>query len=393
MARTKQYPGSVEPRGNGYRVTLYVNGQRHRFTLANVSEVEAQNYAKAQHDKLERRAARLAAGIAAVDHFSELLEDYETKRLPDLGRGTRISYTNTFAVLRAFFVDELGDPALDSIRRAHVQQFATWRPKYQRRKGKRPGPKTVARDLRVLRLLFNYAVELEFMDANPAARFKAPPADDREPVILSPDQFDRLLEAAGDRPMLRLWFLVLGETGARAFSEALRLRWDDVDLAGGFIKVVSGRDGHRTKSGRSRWCPMTPRLAAAMREHFATYRFATYKGRATPWVFHHTTTRYLPARNGKRRGFRAGDRIRSFKRTAQAAIKRAKLPAGFRPHDLRHTRVTTWLAKGANVVHVKEAVGHSDIRTTMGYSHLAREHLRSLVEDRPEREALKELAT
>jgi site-specific recombinase XerD len=30
-------------------------------------------------------------------------------------------------------------------------------------------------------------------------------------------------------------------------------------------------------------------------------------------------------------------------------------------------------------VHVKEAMGHSDLRTTMGYTHLAREHLESLV--------------
>ena len=32
---------------------------------------------------------------------------------------------------------------------------------------------------------------------------------------------------------------------------------------------------------------------------------------------------------------------------------------------------------------VKEAMGHSAIQTTMGYTHLAREHLRSLVEERP----------
>lgn len=31
----------------------------------------------------------------------------------------------------------------------------------------------------------------------------------------------------------------------------------------------------------------------------------------------------------------------------------------FRPHDLRHRRVTTWLAGEKNPVHVKEAMGHS----------------------------------
>ncbi len=44
---------------------------------------------------------------------------------------------------------------------------------------------------------------------------------------------------------------------------------------------------------------------------------------------------------------------------------------------------------------VKEALGHADLRTTMAYTHLARENLRGLVEQDPrqdEREALKDLA-
>ncbi len=41
---------------------------------------------------------------------------------------------------------------------------------------------------------------------------------------------------------------------------------------------------------------------------------------------------------------------------------------------------SAWLAAGGNPVHVKEAPGHSDLRTTMGYTHLAKEHLRSLVD-------------
>ena len=56
-------------------------------------------------------------------------------------------------------------------------------------------------------------------------------------------------------------------------------------------------------------------------------------------------------------------------------------------HDLRHRRITTWLGDGKSAVLVKEAVGHSDLRTTMAYTHLSREHLRALVsgsEDRPQ---------
>ena len=32
---------------------------------------------------------------------------------------------------------------------------------------------------------------------------------------------------------------------------------------------------------------------------------------------------------------------------------------------------------------VREALGHSDLRTTMSYTHLAREHLRDLVAEPP----------
>jgi site-specific recombinase XerD len=118
---------------------------------------------------------------------------------------------------------------------------------------------------------------------------------------------------------------------------------------------------------------MTPRLVAAMRAHFAAFRFArTPAGKPIPWTFHQTRARRRAA---------IGDRIQSMRSGFARAAERAKLDAELHQHDLRHMRIKTWLAEGKNTVHVKEAVGHSDLRTTMGYTHLAREHLRSLVEE------------
>ncbi len=95
------------------------------------------------------------------------------------------------------------------------------------------------------------------------------------------------------------------------------------------------------------------------------------RGARSPWVFHHIETR---------RQHRAGERVGSFYDSLAKAAKIAKTPTGFRPHDLRHRRVTTWLAEGRDVVLVKEAMGHSDLRVTMAYTHLAREHLTALTE-------------
>lgn len=55
-----------------------------------------------------------------------------------------------------------------------------------------------------------------------------------------------------------------------------------------------------------------------------------------------------------------------------------EFPAGLRMHDLRHRCGTDLLARGADVVKVQAMLGHSDVRTTMRYCHLSREHLRGL---------------
>ena len=117
---------------------------------------------------------------------------------------------------------------------------------------------------------------------------------------------------------------------------------------------------------------MSGRLKGAIREHLAQFRLASYGGKQSRWVFHHTQTRRHAA---------AGDRLRSLRNSFRAAAARAGLPPTLRQHDLRHRRAMKWLAEGHSPVHVKEALGHADLRTTMGYAHLAREHLRALVDD------------
>ena len=97
----------------------------------------------------------------------------------------------------------------------------------------------------------------------------------------------------------------------------------------------------------------------------------TYKGRRSEWVFHHTLTQ---------RGAVAGERIQSLHRAFASAAKRAGLPEDLRQHDLRHRRVTTWLADGKSPVLVQKAMGHADLATTMGYTHLVDDDLLALVE-------------
>lgn len=386
MPKTKRYPGHIEQRGGSFRVELSVAGERHRYALKDVSRREAEAFAKRKGDELAEAARRRTLGLPDPLACSGLLKKYEAERLPLLAPKTRATYASSIRIFRRYFVDELGDPAVDAIQPAHLTQYATWRRTHPAKGTGTVSARTVAKDLVLLHSLFAFAIELGMRPDNPASkeRVKRPKVTTRDPVLLKDGELERLLAECRDHDMLRLYVLLLAETGARAVSEALRLKWSDVDLEGGFVRITSDRT-HRTKSGKGRWVPMTPRLRAAMREHFARYRLAVYDGRRAEYVFHHVRSR---------RTATAGARIRDIRASFASAIRRAKLPDGFRPHDLRHRRVTTWLAAGKDVTHVKEAMGHASLQTTMGYTHLAREHLRSLVDqdDGDEKAAARKLA-
>jgi len=377
MARTKKHPGTIEPRGGSFRITLYIDGVRHRFNEKLADRKAAETFARDKHEELTRKAQRTRSGLPGETTFSELLEMYKRDELPTLSAGTQRAYKDSLDPIERYFVTELADPTLEKIHARHVRTYLSWR-RTQRRAGKHQkagsepvGNRTLQKDRAVLHRMFEFADQLELRDGNPVSRVEQPKADSRSPVLLSADQVEALLTACEPRPMLALYALVLLETGARCQSEALHLQWSDVDLVDGFIEIRSGREGHRTKSGKSRFVPMTPRLTAAMRSHFARYRFASYDGKASPWVFHHLVSKYK---------CKAGERIKSLRHSFNEAAAEAGIPDEFHQHDLRHLRATSWLAAGGNVAHVKEALGHSDLRTTMIYQHLSKQHLKSLVQ-------------
>jgi site-specific recombinase XerD len=387
MGRRRRVPGTIERRGDTHRVRLRIGGKRYVYTVKTTDRRVADEFAIKKDRELRGQAERRTAGLVTGMRLSALLKEYETNVMPALAEGTQAAYSDSLKLLRRYFVEpgeeevfkdgealpaHRQDPAIDTVRAAHVQAYMTWR-RTHRLDGEATAThnRTIQKDRAVLHRIFDYADRLEYRDGNPVGRVEPPRADERDPVILSDVQYESLLTECERWPMLRLYALILGETGARCKSEVMWLRWEDVHLDDGFLSIVTGRNGHRTKGGKTRWVPMTARLVAAMREHFARYRFAQYGGQPTPWVFHHEISR---ARH------ESGKRIRSLHRSFASAALRAKLPEGLHQHDLRHRRVTTWLADGADVTKVKEAVGHSDIRTTMRYTHLAKEHLRSLVD-------------
>lgn len=377
-----KHPGNIEKHGTSWRVRLCVNGHRYRYTLPDYTKEQAEEFARQKDAELRRRAGK---GLPGPMRFSELLTRYREDGMADLSPNSVKTYGVSLDAFETYFVKEGGDPFAHEIGRGHVNAFMTWRRNRTpagKRRSKPLTARSVAKDRVVLHVLFAFAEQFEIVETNPVSKTEAPEGDQREPLILDADQYEALLAACEGRPMLALYTLVLGETGVRCDSEALWLRWSDVDLERGFLTVESVRKGQRTKSGKSRKVPMTPRLREAMRAHMAAYRMRTYGGKRTEWIFHHELDR---------RHAKAGARLKSLRRAFAGAVKRAGLPEDLNQHDLRHRRVTEWLRQGHPAHKVQKAMGHSDLRTTLHYEHMVEDDLLSLVEE-PTAEDLRELA-
>jgi integrase len=111
-----------------------------------------------------------------------------------------------------------------------------------------------------LHSLFGYGVKLGACVANPVAGIDSQKVVRPAPVILTPAKLSALLTAcAGDGEMLA--FIAIGAFAGLRRAEIERLRWEDVNLARGFVTVGA----QNAKTGKRRLVP----VCAALRKWLA----------------------------------------------------------------------------------------------------------------------------
>ncbi len=209
---------------------------------------------------------------------------------------------------------------------------------------------------------------------NVATLVDAPRVRRHEITPLTPEHAKTLIAASADDRHRALWITALG-TGLRQ-GELLALRWEDVDLEAGRLRVrhsLANVDGTLTlqepKTDRSRRSLVLPEsVTVALRAHRTRQKmdqlvagsrwadsghvFATMLGRP-----HHAAT---------------------ITRCFQAALDRAELPR-VRFHDLRHSAATFLLAQGMTLEDVKNQLGHSTIVLTSNtYGHVLEQRKRQV---------------
>src|SRR4051812_24963161 len=168
--------------------------------------------------------------------------------------------------------------------------------------------------------------------------------------VLEPEEVWALVRAADDEQDAAI-YLTAAFTGMR-MGELRALRWRDVDFARSLVRVRASYSLKwltTPKSGKVRAVPLAPDVAGALARLGQRQRWTAEEDLVFP---------------GELGGFLCDSALR---RRYKAALARAGLRR-LRFHDLRHTFGTRMIAV-ADIVRVKEWMGHADVQTTMRYLH------------------------
>jgi len=224
-------------------------------------------------------------------------------------------------------------------------------------------PHTVSLRVRGLKRLFVYLVETQQLLASPLEHWRERRIDALPGPTLTEAEAARLCDAPSpslpmgvrDRALLELLFA----TGLRR-QEVVGLAVVDVDLAAGLVRVRHG------KGGAERLVPLTGAARERLGEYLAHVRprlvCRRRRGAGVPAVF--------LGRSGQ--PLTAGALVQILLRAAAAAgLARVSC------HTLRRTMATALLRGGADVRSVAEILGHRRLSTTVRYTRLTIDDVRT----------------
>ncbi len=227
-------------------------------------------------------------------------------------------------------------------------------------------PSSVARRLSAVKMFYKYLLKKNWVEKNPASNLRPPKQERPLPVYVPTDEIEKILkydflEGVEGSPELvrnRLIFAMLYECGLRR-SELAGLLDVNVDSKAKQLKVLG-------KGNKMRVVP----FGDSLNEMIADWRekrqeilvdcenfFVTLKGKAMKGIdvyqVVHKALEVVP--NLSRRG----------------------------AHALRHSFATDMLNAGADLLAIKELMGHASISTTVKYTHTSFEQLKQLYNAHP----------
>ncbi len=215
---------------------------------------------------------------------------------------------------------------------------------------------TISRKLSTLRHYFMFAVRNNFTEKNPIARIPNPKVKRKLPETINVDSYGNIfsfveenIESPEAEKVKAIFELLYG--CALRVSELCSLNMTDIDLYSSSVKVFG-------KGSKVRIVPLGTKSLEVLKRYFATLD----KGAAQKQLFSDDE----------------GNRITRHYvyRLVKKCLKHVTDIEKKSPHILRHSAATHMLDNEADIMAVKEILGHENLSTTQIYTHVSIERLK-----------------
>jgi len=335
---------NIRKRGNIYHYDFEIDGKRYRGSCKTDDKKLAENIADTIKADILRKKHSLPSAINY--RFKDVWELY-VKSLTNSKRTLENKKIDS-----NHFLPVLGNKSLKSITLADIKEYQLSRkleisnkPKNLNKRESEISYKTVNNEIGTLHNFFNFCIEREYIEKNPCAGIKKLNTLSRIKT-LDDEDIQKLISGATNK-LTRDLISFLIYTGCRK-SEALNLKWDDVDLKNDIIAIKG------TKTKYDRYIPVSKPLKELLR--------GIEKKDNCSYIFN-----------------KNGAKINNFRKSFMTACKNAGIK-DLHIHDLRHVFASKMVMNGTSLYITGELLGHRTTQMTKKYSHLVPETLRKAVD-------------
>ena len=217
--------------------------------------------------------------------------------------------------------------------------------------------KSISRHISSLHSLYNYLIDEEVIENNPMNLINSPKKEFRLPVYLTSNELEDIINTpdktkkVGKRDVLILEMFY--STGIR-LSELVNIKIGDIDFINKKIKILG-------KGSKERYVLYGDRCKEYLEDYINNTR-KYYLKETNEYLFLNQHGKVLTTSG--------------IEYIVKKILKQSGTNLKLTPHVLRHTFATHMLNEGADLMTVKELLGHSDLSTTGIYTHVSNEHLR-----------------
>ena len=220
-------------------------------------------------------------------------------------------------------------------------------------------PTSICEHLAALKSFGKYLVRSKILQKNPAEAVPMPKRPKRLVSILgqkdlAEEKFPELENPTLPQIRARLLLELIYGSGLR-ISECQSLHWNQLRTKERIVRVIG-------KGNKERIVPITDTLISWLEQFRAAEIEAGHAPSETSYVF--------LSKDGKPFA------IRTLRNDIHDLLRSIGWEGKASPHVLRHSFATHLLENGAEIMSVKEMLGHSNISTTQVYTHVNAERLR-----------------